>query len=63
MFTLNEVGTMLNMSEKELEEIIDDGHLNYSFNDGEMIITLYDLEKYMGADQTKKITDEYLSNN
>ncbi len=53
---------MLNMSEKELEEIIDDGHLNYSFNNGEMIITLYDLEKYMGADQTQKITAEYLSN-
>jgi hypothetical protein len=63
MFTLNEVGRMLNMTTDEVEEKIDEGHLSYSFSGGEKKITLYDLEKYMGADQAWKITDEYLKNN
>lgn len=60
MFTLKEVGTMLNMNEDQVEKEIDSGHLGYTFEDGEKKVTLYDLEKYMGAEQTRKITNEYL---
>lgn len=59
-FSLEEVGEMLDMKTNEVEKEIEDGHLTYSFHDGEKMITLYDLEKYMGADQTQKITQEYL---
>jgi hypothetical protein len=62
MFTLKEVGTMLDMTIEEVEDTIDEGYLSYSFREGEKKITLYDLEKYMGADQTRKITNEYLRN-
>ncbi len=62
MFTLQEVGNMLNMTMEDIEKEIDDGYLSYSFNSGEKKITLYDLEKYMGADQTREITQNYLNN-
>ena len=60
-FTLQEIGEMLEMSVAEVEEEIDNGHLNYSFDDGEKRVTLYDLEKYMGAEHARKITQEYMS--
>ncbi len=60
MFSLEEVGEMLDMKTSEVEKEIETGHLTYSFHDGEKMITLYDLEKYMGAEQTRKITNEYL---
>lgn len=59
-FTLNEVGSMLNMTIEEVEKRIEEGHLSYSYSDGKKVITLYDLEKYMGAQQTRKITTEFL---
>lgn len=62
MFSLDEVGEMLDMETSEVEKEIEKGHLTYSFHEGEKRITLYDLEKYMGADQTRKITQEYLEN-
>lgn len=62
MFSLDEVGEMLDMETSEVEKEIENGHLTYSFHEGEKRITLYDLEKYMGADQTRKITQEYLEN-
>lgn len=61
-FSLEEVGEMLDMKTREVEKEIEGGHLTYSFHDGEKMITLYDLEKYMGAEQTQKITQEYLQN-
>jgi hypothetical protein len=61
-FSLEEVGEMLDMTTSEVEKEIEGGHLTYSFHDGEKMITLYDLEKYMGAEQTQKITQEYLQN-
>lgn len=63
MFSLEEVGEMLDMKTSEVEKEIKSGHLTYSFHEGEKQITLYDLEKYMGAEQTKKITQDYLSEN
>jgi hypothetical protein len=63
MFSLEEVGEMLDMKTSEVEKEIENGHLTYSFNDGKKCVTLYDLEKYMGAEQTQKITQEYLGNN
>jgi hypothetical protein len=60
-FTLPEIAEMLKMSVDDVEEEIDSGHLSYTFQDGEKKVTLYDLEKYMGAEQTKNITDDYLS--
>ncbi|NGP89762.1 helix-turn-helix domain-containing protein [Fodinibius halophilus] len=60
MFSLEEVGEMLDMKTSEVEREIESGHLTYSFHDGEKRITLYDLEKYMGAEQTRKITQDYL---
>lgn len=60
MFSLEEVGEMLDMKTSEVEKEIENGHLTYSFHEGEKRVTLYDLEKYMGADQTRKITQEYL---
>ncbi|WP_138431671.1 helix-turn-helix domain-containing protein [Fodinibius saliphilus] len=60
MFSLEEVGDMLDMKTSEVEREIESGHLTYSFHDGEKRITLYDLEKYMGAEQTRKITQDYL---
>lgn len=62
MFTLKEVGKMMNMSEDQVQKEIDSGHLGYTFENGEKKVTLYDLEKYMGADQTRKITREFLQN-
>ncbi|MGM0546006.1 MAG: hypothetical protein ACQEST_04725 [Bacteroidota bacterium] len=62
MFSLEEVGEMLDMKTSDVEKEIESGHLTYSFHDGEKMITLYDLEKYMGAEQTRKITSEYLEN-
>lgn len=59
-FSLEEVGKMLNMTEDQVEKEIDGGHLGYTFEDGEKKVTLYDLEKYMGAEQTRKITQEFL---
>lgn len=61
MFSLEEIGEMLDMKTSEVEQEIESGHLTYSFHEGEKQITLYDLEKYMGAEQTKKITQNYLS--
>lgn len=60
MFSLEEVGEMLDMKTSDVEKEIETGHLTYSFHEGEKMITLYDLEKYMGAEQTRKITSEYL---
>jgi hypothetical protein len=60
MFSLEEVGEMLDMKTSDVEKEIASGHLTYSFHEGEKMITLYDLEKYMGAEQTRKITSEYL---
>ncbi len=60
MFSLEEVGEMLDMKTSEVEKEIKSGHLTYSFHEGEKQVTLYDLEKYMGAEQTRKITQEYL---
>lgn len=62
MFSLEEVGEMLDMETSEVKKEIDNGHLTYSFHEGEKQITLYDLEKYMGAEQTQKITRDYLAN-
>lgn len=60
MFTLEEVGTMLEMTKAQVEKEIDGGHLGYTFENGEKKVTLYDLEKYMGAEQTRKITQEFM---
>lgn len=60
-FSLEEVGEMLDMKTSEVENEIAKGHLTYSFHDGEKKITLYDLEKYMGAEQTRKITQSFLA--
>ncbi len=59
-FSLEEVATMLSMKVEEVEKEIDSGHLGYTFDEGEKKVTLYDLEKYMGAEQTQKITREFL---
>lgn len=59
-FSLEEVGEMLNMTKDQVEKEIDGGHIGYTFEDGEKMVTLYDLEKYMGAEQTRKITQEFL---
>lgn len=61
MFTLEEVAEMLDMSVSEVENEIDNGYLSYSFENGAKKVTLYDLEKYMGAEQTRKITQDFLS--
>ena len=59
-FSLEEVGTMLDMTVDQVKKEINDGHLGYTFDDGEKMVSLYDLEKYMGAEQTRKITQEFL---
>ncbi len=61
IFTLKEVGEMLDMNYSEVEKEIEAGHLSYTFHEGEKKVTLYDLEKYMGAEQTQKITREFLN--
>lgn len=61
-FSLEEVGKMLDMKPSEVEREIEDGHLTYSFYEGKKRVSLYDLEKYMGAEQTRKITQEFLEN-
>ena len=60
MFSLEEVGEMLDMKTSEVEREIETGHLTYSFHEGEKRITLYDLEKYMGAERTREITQDFL---
>lgn len=61
-FSLEEVGKMLDMNPSEVKKEIEDGHLTYSFYEGKKRVSLYDLEKYMGAEQTRKITREFLEN-
>ncbi|WP_372638042.1 hypothetical protein [Fodinibius sp.] len=61
-FSLEEVGKMLDMNPGEVEKEIEDGHLTYSFYEGKKRVSLYDLEKYMGPEQTRKITREFLEN-
>lgn len=63
MFSIEEVGEMLNMKPADVEKEIEGGHMSFTYQDGEKMITLYDLEKYMGAEQTKKITSEFLEEN
>lgn len=53
---------MLKMKPSKVKEEINKGHLTYSFHEGEKRVTLYDLEKYMGAERTRKITREFLEN-
>lgn len=53
---------MLNMKPSEVEKEIDGGTLSYTYHEGEKMVTMYDLEKYMGADQTMKIVREFLQN-
>lgn len=60
-FSLEEIGEMLDMDVDEVEHEIKSGHLTYSFHEGEKIVTLYDLEKYMGAERTREITQNFLS--
>lgn len=62
MFSIEEVGQMLNMKPSDVEKEIEGGNLSYIYHEGEKRITLYDLEKYMGAEQTKKIISEFLEN-
>jgi hypothetical protein len=62
-FTFEEVSEMLGMTIKQLESEIDSGNLGFTYDDGDKMITLYDLEKYMGSEQTMKITQEYLKEN
>ncbi|MDX1617917.1 MAG: hypothetical protein R3224_03970 [Balneolaceae bacterium] len=47
------------MKPSEVESEVNDGNLGYTFEDGEKKVTLYDLEKYMGADRAKEITQEF----
>lgn len=61
-FSLEEVGTMLDMEPDEVKQEIENGHLTYSFDEGKKRVSLYDLEKYMGEEQTRKITQEFLEN-
>lgn len=61
-FSIEEVGQMLDMKPSEIEDEIDDGYLGYTFDNGEKKVTLYDLEKYMGAERTREITQEFLEN-
>lgn len=63
MFSLEEIGSMLDMDLNDVEKEIDNGYLTYTFHKGEKRVTLYDLEKYMGEEQTRKITQEFLQNN
>lgn len=59
MFSIEEVGQMLDMNPSDVESEIDDGNLGYTFEEGEKKVTLYDLEKYMGAERTREITQEF----
>ncbi len=58
-FTFEEVSEMLDMTTKQIESEIDSGNLSFTYDEGEKKITLYDLEKYMGSEQTMKIVREY----
>lgn len=60
-FTFEEVSEMLDMTTKQIESEIDSGNLSFTYDEGEKKITLYDLEKYMGSEQTMKIVREYSS--
>lgn len=53
---------MLDMNPDQVEKEIENGHLTFVYDNGEKRVTLYDLEKYMGAEQTRKITSEFLEN-
>lgn len=61
MFTVKEVGEMLDMTPDQVKSELSSGHLGYTYKDGEKRITMYDLEKYMGEDQMLKIVREFLS--
>lgn len=60
MFTVEEVSEMLDMKISEVSQEMENGHLSYTYHQGKRVITLYDLEKYMGSDITMAITREYL---
>ncbi len=60
MFSIEEVGEMLKMDPSQVVKELESGQLTYTFHEGEKKVTMYDLEKYMGADQTRKIVREFL---
>ncbi|MDZ7771341.1 MAG: hypothetical protein U5K31_01120 [Balneolaceae bacterium] len=60
MFSIEEIGEMLSMKPSEVQKEIEGGTLSYTYHEGEKMVTMYDLEKYMGADQTMKIVREFL---
>ena len=60
-FTVNEVAEMLDLKRKEVLSEMRSGHLGFTMEDDKQIISLYDLEKYMGEDHTRLVVDEYLS--
>lgn len=62
MFSIEEIGEMLNMKPSEVESELENGNLGFTYEEGEKMVTLYDLEKYMGAEQTRSIIREFMSN-
>jgi len=61
MFTIEEVAEMMDMKPSQVKSEIDSGNLGYSIQDGEQVVTLYDLEKYMGGQHAMKLAREFLS--
>lgn len=62
MFSIEEIGEMLSMKPSEVESEIETGNLGFTYEEGEKKVTLYDLEKYMGAEQARNIIREFMSN-
>jgi len=60
-FTVNEVAEMLDLKRKDVLSEMRSGHLGYNKDDDNQIITLYDLEKYMGEEHTKLVVEEFLN--
>lgn len=61
MFTIEEVAEMMDMKPSQVKSEIDSGNLGYSIQEGEQVVTLYDLEKYMGGQHAMKLAREFLN--
>jgi len=51
---------MLDLKRKDVLSEMRSGHLGYTKDDDNQIITLYDLEKYMGEEHTKLVVEDFL---
>lgn len=58
-FTLEEVSQMLDLKPHQVRNEITTGSLGSEYHNEELVVTLYDLEKYMGPEHAMMVAREF----